>query len=419
MTEAFRDFDESFDDDEPSRLLPPEDRIWRHPSELHSEPTTSMAAEVSAARESWLSRTPTRAGAWSAGVVGAVLATGVVLVGTHLTVWLGRSPAPAHTSTVATTLTPSPSAMTTALDKIAGKVHHGLAVVEVSKPDGRSTVGDGVVMSSDGKIIVPLSLVLGGSAIAVHTSDGAVYAGRVIGTDQATQLAVVSIGLNASHGFTPLRYSTEMSIQPGDWLAVEWSAISPNNEDQSVFTLGSAGSSSTASTAYGSYQLLNTLHIETLDAAGAPVGTVLVNGSAQLVGIVTGHQGNVVVEVSALLAEQVGQQIAEHGRVVHGWLGIQGEATPDIQTTGDSLPPHGKAPLPPGIKVLAVGSGSSAARAGLRAGDVIEAVNGRPVDSMQVLQQALYVLPPRTKVALTIDRRSSLSTVDALLQPAA
>ncbi|MGA2209822.1 MAG: PDZ domain-containing protein [Acidimicrobiales bacterium] len=419
MTEAFRDFDESFDDDEPSRLLPPEDRIWRHPSELRGDPPSSMAAEVSAAREKWLSRTPTRAGAWSAGVVGAVLATGVVLVGTHLTVWLGRSPAPARTSTVATTLTPAPSAMTTALDSIAGKVHHGLAVIEVSKPGGRSAVGDGVVMSSDGKIIVPLSLVLGGSAIAVHTSDGAVYAGRVIGTDQATQLAVVSIGLNASHGFKPLRYSTQMSIQPGDWLAVEWSAISPSNEDQSVFTLGSAGSSSTASTAYGSYQLLNTLHIETLAASGAPVGTVLVNGSAQLVGIVTGHKGNVVVEVSALLAEQVGQQIAEHGRVVHGWLGIQGVATPDIQTTGDTLPPTGKAPLPPGVEVLAVGSGSSAARAGLRTGDVIEAVNGRPVASMQALQQALYVLPPRSKVALTIDRRSSLSTVDALLQPAA
>lgn len=417
MTEAFRDFDESFDDDEPSRLLPPEDRVWRHPSELHTEPTETIAAEVSAARESWLSRTPTRAGAWSAGVVGAVLATGVVLVGTHLTVWLGRSPAPGRT--LSSTLTTAPSAMTTALDKIAGKVHHGLAVVDVSKPHGRNAAGDGVVMSSDGKIIVPLSLVVGGSAIAVHTSDGAVYAGRVIGTDQATQLAVVSIGINTTHGFTPLRYSTAMTIQPGDWLAVEWSAISPDNEDQSVFTFGSASSSSTASTAYGSYQLLNTLHIEALDAAGAPAGTVLVNGSAQLVGIVTGHQGNVVVEVSALLAEQVGHQIVQHGRVLHGWLGIQGEATPSIQTTGVSLPPNGKAPLPPGVEVLAVGSGSSADRAGLRAGDVIEAVNGHPVDTMQALQQALYVLPPRTTVALTIDRRSSLSTVDALLRPAA
>ena len=105
MSEAFREFDESFDDDDgASPLLPPEDRIWRHPSEIASQPP-ALVAEVSAARERWLSRTPTRSGAWSAGVVGAVLATGVVLVGTHLTVWLGH-PAPVAARTVSTTLAP-------------------------------------------------------------------------------------------------------------------------------------------------------------------------------------------------------------------------------------------------------------------------------------------------------------------------
>ena len=65
-------------------LLPPDDRLWRHPSELgqHGQP---VSAEALSARRSWMAATPSRAGAWSAGIVGAVLATGVVLVGGHLT----------------------------------------------------------------------------------------------------------------------------------------------------------------------------------------------------------------------------------------------------------------------------------------------------------------------------------------------
>ncbi|MGH9298924.1 MAG: hypothetical protein ACRDZT_03310, partial [Acidimicrobiales bacterium] len=71
-------------------MLPPEDRIWRHPSELAVNASPPMEQTL-AARRRWMLSTPTRAGAWSAGMVGALLATGVVLVGTHMTGWLTQN----------------------------------------------------------------------------------------------------------------------------------------------------------------------------------------------------------------------------------------------------------------------------------------------------------------------------------------
>lgn len=431
VTEASHDFDESFEDDGPGPLLPPEDRVWRHPSEISSQPSGAMIAEVSAARERWLARTPTRAGAWSAGVVGAVLAAGVVLVGTHLSVStarpsLGRSQA----TTVATTVVPPgvTAFVAPGIGAIGATVRSGLTVVQVSKADG-TVSGNGVVLTPNGKIVVPLSLVSGAFAIAVTTADGAVYAGRVIGTDEATQLAVVSIGITGAVAFTPLVPSSDTSLTPGDWLAVEWSALSRNdrdadNEDSSVVSMGSVRSVGAASTG-GNYQLLDSIAIQASDLSSAPVGTVLVNSTAKLVGIITGRKGSNVLEIPGLLAVEVGQQIIEHGRVIHGWLGIEGQCTCAIasrdvsRATSSGESARLREMMPPGVEVVEVGSGTSAAAAGLRTGDVIEAVNGQRVDSMQALQQMLYVMAPHVDVALTVERGTSISTVSAVLQPAA
>ncbi|MFZ0172620.1 MAG: PDZ domain-containing protein [Acidimicrobiales bacterium] len=418
MAEAFHEFDESFDDDEPSRLLPPEDRVWRHPSEISWQSSAPIAAEVSAARERWLSRTPTRAGAWSAGLVGAVLATGVVLVGTHLTVWLGRSPSPSSRLAIATTTLLQPE-VTPGFSYLERRVQAGLTVVEVSKQGG-TVNGNGVVLTADGKILVPLPLIRGASAITVTAADGAVYAARLVGTDSATQLAVISTG---SGVFRPLASATDTPLHSGDWLAVEWAELSRDSLEASVFSMASV-SSSVAVATDGTYQLLDMLRLQMPRLSGAPLGTVLVNGQADVLGIVTACTGNEVLVIPGLLAEQVGEQIISHGRVIHGWLGIEGRSSVGSvhltrHATSEVTGPRGQAGLPAGVEVVAVGRGTSAASAGLRPGDVIEAVNGLAIDSMQALQEALYVMPPRTDVALTVERGKSIRTIDALLQPAA
>jgi S1-C subfamily serine protease len=431
VTEASHEFDESFDDDEPGLLLPLEDRLWRHPSEVGWQPTRSISTEASAVRERWLSRTPTRAGAWSAGLVGAVLAAGVVLVGTHLTVWTGRSPrTAAQAAVVSTTVVPSgvTALAPPTLYSIAARVHSALAVVEVSKSGGTLS-GNGVVISSKGKILVPLPLVQGASAIAVTTSDGAVYAGRVVGADQETQLAVVSINITGSTAFAALPASPDSSVLPGDWLAIEWSELSGNDRDAdradaSIVAIGSVRSAGVTSSG-DNYQLLDNISLQARDLGLAPAGAVLVDGQARLVGMITGRRGNQVTEVPGELAVQVGRQIIQHGRVIHGWLGIEGRCTCSMAlgSAGGDLAASSNEPrqeVQPGVEIISIATGKSAAgEAGLKVGDVIEAVNGQRIESVQALQRALYVMPPDVKVSLTIERGTSIITVEALLQPAA
>ena len=77
------DFGDPLDEGPSSPLLPPDDRLWRHPSELGAA-HSALPLDPVAVRRRWLLSHPTRRSALTAGVVGALLATGVVALGTHL-----------------------------------------------------------------------------------------------------------------------------------------------------------------------------------------------------------------------------------------------------------------------------------------------------------------------------------------------
>ena len=126
-------------------------------------------------------------------------------------------------------------------------------------------------MSADGKILVPLALVLGGMAIAVTTSDGAVYAGRIVGSDDATQLAVVSIGVERQHGFCATRGGKRhRGRRRATWLASNGPAPRLVSKDQSVLPFGSVSSFGAAASDSTGYQLLDTLRLQARDLAAIP-----------------------------------------------------------------------------------------------------------------------------------------------------
>ena len=407
MVEPGNDFDDAHedgrDDDWGTPLLPPDDRLWRHPSELgaHALP---ISAEALSARRSWMAATPTRAGAWSAGIVGALLATGVVLIGGHLAHVL--SPATTKPgSNVSVTTDPPPQLVSTTtlatnadtgLMKLADRVASAMPMVFVHhKPSGV-----GVVMSSKGYVLVPDSLITDQDDIGLFIG-GQLLPATLVGTDSGTGLAVVHVRATAAVAMSAARFVTGATTSYGAFVALVWvDASGPHTcwgtVDQLDVRLSSIDNSP---------PLLEGL--QTFEAPG-PVATggVILDGAGRLMGIITNVSGTALVATPGWLANVVSNDIIADGRVVHGWLGISGQT---VSLSGAQT----------AVRIVALSPGGAAAKAGLKVGDLIESLDGQPTATMEDMVAALYSLPPNRSVKLDVSRRGRLLNAQARLTAAA
>jgi len=424
------DFDDLHGESRPGPLLPPEDRLWRHPSELARRVPLDSPEAISARRH-WLAATPSRAGAWTAGVVGAVLATGVVLVGVHLTHWLTPAPsaslsvhtsfstasapsgatASAPTSTVASTteaVTPhdvnSPplgdgaTISAVKMDAIAVAIATAMPVIEVTGPEGSSR-GVGVVVRSDGFVLVPSALIFGASAIQVVFGDQE-FPARVVGSDPATGLAVVHVN---SSGLVVAPFSNAASAPAGSFVGFVWL------DRTAIYgCLGTVLRVDSTVTGLASPPLLDSVQPCTSMPA-SPTGTALIDGTGHLVGVEISTGQTPATVAPAWLASIVARDLIANGRVVHGVLGIDGAT---VAHRAGSV-------VTQGVEVQSVVPNGPAAKAGLKRGDVIESVNGIPVASMDAMIAQLYGCPPRESVILDVVRNGRLWATDATLAGAA
>ena len=405
-------FDDVHDEGPCGPLLPPDDRLWRHPSELgaHCLPVT---ADALTARRSWMAATPSRAGAWSAGIVGALLATGVVLVGGHLTHLLPSSSARSSNAATTQHYTNAPMSSQTSpavavpisttttillgvepgLYKLASRVASAMPVVL----DGNAS-GVGVVVSSKGYILVPTSLVTDADDISV-VIDGQQLVATLVGVDPGTGLAVVRV--HDPDTLTPARFVSGAAIGDGSFVALVWvDHAGPHTCWGTVSELDVQLTSSG-----NSPPLLES--VETLDPlAGVETGGVVLDGAGRLIGMVTSVAGKTLVATPGWLADIVSEDLISNGRVVHGWLGITGETT-SVSSSKTA------------VEVMTVKPGGAAAKAGVKAGDLIEAVNGKPTRTMSGIVAALYSLSPQQAVVLGVVRRGHVWDAHARLTAAA
>ena len=136
--------------------------------------------------------------------------------------------------------------------------------------------------------------------------------------------------------------------------------------------------------------------------AGVETGGAVLDGAGRLIGMITSVSGQTLVATPGWLAAIVSQDLITSGRVVHGWLGITGQTTA-VSVTGTA------------VEVISVAAGGAAAKAGVRPGDLIEAVNSKPVRTMSDIVAALYSLPPDQAVVLGVVRRGHVFDAHARL----
>ncbi len=263
-----------------------------------------------------------------------------------------------------------------------------------SRPQLETSLGSGVIISSEGYILTNNHVIAGAEQISVMLKDGRSATAQLVGSDSDTDLAVLRIQID---GLPAITINRSDGLKVGD---VVLAIGNPFGIGQTV-TMGIVS-------ATGRSQLgINTFEdfIQT-DAAINPgnSGGALINPYGQLVGINTaifsrtgGSQG-IGFAIPVSLAGKVMEEIIEHGYVVRGWLGVEGqELTPMLAQS------FGLRELV-GVVVSAVARDGPAQRAGIEPGDVITQVNGVEIDTPRHLMEHITQVPPGNRVALQILR---------------
>lgn len=272
-------------------------------------------------------------------------------------------------------------------------------------PNGESdntNLGSGVIISQDGYIVTNSHVISKADNIIVMLNDGRKATAKVIGNDVESDLAVIKVDLT---GLKPLGFR-EQSTQVGD---VVLAIGNPFGVGQTV-TQGII--SATGRTGLG----INTVEdfIQT-DAAINPgnSGGALVDAYGQLVGINTaifsrsGGSMGIGFAIPTEIVKLVMNGIIKDGKVHRGWLGIELQSSmKDPTKLSDDTQ---------GVEVMNVMPDGPAAKAGLQKGDIITAMDNKPVNDANTLIQMVARKAPNSVVNLQVMRNKAQSSVNVTL----
>jgi len=270
----------------------------------------------------------------------------------------------------------------------------------------QSGLGSGVITTSDGYILTNNHVIDGADHVKVELTDKRSFDAKVVGADPASDLAVLKID---ARNLTTLPLGDSSKANVGD---VVLAIGNPLGVGQTV-TMGIISAKGRATgLGDGGY--------EDFIQTDAPInqgnsGGALINVSGQLIGInsqiLTPTGGNIGLgfAIPSNMARQVMDQLRTTGKVSRGKLGVT------VQSINSDLAESLKLANTRGALVSNVESGSPAAHAGLRQGDVITAVNGETVGDSNELRNRIASTKPGSNVALEIVRDGGTQTVHATL----
>ncbi len=428
--------------------VPPDDRLWRHPSEGGAGTSGVPAVAARPAPRPWFVGT-------AAAVVVVTLAAGGVVMAMSGAGLDASSTRPSPTSTTLRSVTggpvttlsvpvtapgrsstpsqPGPTGRSTtppALASAAASLAPSIVALTATTA-GHASDGNGVAVETGGIVVAPAAVVAGATAITAVTFDGRRTGARVVAVDGGSGLAVLQIG--ADPAVAPFDSDTGLAGGATAALVDGTGAAGAAHVTALDGTVASTGATVVSGPPAG-------LTATVVDAAGDDVpGCVLVDGMGQVAGMLAGWStagaDDSMYFLPAYLILGVVRQLVATGSVVHGWLGIQSgtdAAAPaqtsvttqatiadDPTTTLSGTTTTGGTTFPvAGALVGAVAEGSAADTAGLAPGDVVIAVDGDPVVSVADLRTHLYADAPGTSVELTVERGSATLTATAVLTAA-
>jgi len=262
--------------------------------------------------------------------------------------------------------------------------------------------GSGVIIKKSGYILTNFHVIAQRDEIRVRLNDGRTATAELIGTDPDTDIAVLKIELQ---NLPALSIADVSKLRVGDIVL----AIGDPFAIGQTVTQGIVSATGRTRVSQNTYENF----IQT-DAAINPgnSGGALINVNGEIVGInsniysSTGNYQGISFSIPIDLAQKVAEQIIQHGIVVRGWLGVEGqELTPQVLRSVDLNSMHG-------ILITEVDKYGPGYNAGLKSGDIITAINRQEITSTNDIVNLIAAGKPGDKFLIEgiRQRQSFLAT---------
>ncbi len=272
-------------------------------------------------------------------------------------------------------------------------------------PGGEMTgAGTGFVISEDGRIVTNAHVIDGADEVKVTFEDGREFTAEVVGSDRATDIAVLDID---GEGLPFVSFGDSTTLQVGQ------NVIAVGNP----FGLGTSVSTGIVS-ALG--RNINAGPFDDFIQTDAAInrgnsGGPLFNEQGQVIGVntaiisPTGGSVGIGFSVPSELASTIVEDLADDGSVERGWLGVR------IAPVSDEVAMALGFEEGTGVMIEDVTADTPAADAGFRKGDIVLSVNGAAVETPRDLTRAIATERPGAEVAITYLRRGEETEVTVTL----
>jgi len=268
--------------------------------------------------------------------------------------------------------------------------------------------GSGFIITADGRMITNAHVVAGADSVKVTLKDGRTFDGRVVGVDRMTDVAVVKI---EAKGLPTVRLGKAHNLIPGEWAIAIGNPLGLDN----TVTVGIISALDRSSSQVGVPEK-RVSFIQT-DAAINPgnSGGPLLNAKGEVIGVNTAIRADAQglgFAIPVETAQRIANQLFTKGRVEHPYLGIRMDTlTPDLRKKINDNDVGFKVTQDTGVIIVGVLKGSPAAQAGLKPGDIIQKVGGKPVKSATQVQEQVEASAVGSNLQIQVSRQGKTETL--------